>query len=508
MSIFYRTKKRTYLSISWKKYLMLTNIIFDAIITTEQFLPPDPKGIFQLMISRSDIKADFERIASHLRRWLSSPLAYALIFILATAITWFNIEVEGAIFFVFIVALYMVTFDDLISAMLPFLLTCTFTLKCYDSFDTFMAYKWAAIPVVFAVIFHFVYYRKKFSIGESFSGVCAVAVAVTLGGLFSISASDYFRGISLYYVFALGIGMILGYLVVRASLDGRPIAESSERFAVFMYLWGAFAMYMIYQFVLVNWSVMLETGELPHFQWSNNVATVLMFALPFPFYFSLKNPSHLVPGYLMYIALLLSTSRGGILFGTAEIIIITVYVIFAAQKQTTRFIAIGTAVAAFAVLYKNLLGLADILNISSITAPEGLISSDEPRVILLKRSIEDFKSNIFFGRGLGYTGNTDAYDPKKGSLYFYHMMIPQIIGSMGLCGVVGYFWQFALRIRTIIRRITPYTLCLFISYLGIFMMSQVNPGEFVPLPYSLISVTLFIIMEKQPIASEMDTEIR
>lgn len=442
-----------------------------------------------------------------MRRCLSSPWAYALILLIAAAITWFKIEVEGAILFVCIVSLYMVVFDDLISAMLPFLLTCTFTLKCYDSFDTFMAYKWVAIPVVLAVAFHFVYYRKKFSIGENFSGVCTVAAAVTLGGLFSISAKDYFRGISLYYVFALGIGMILGYLVVRASLEGRPIEESSERFATFMYLWGAFAAYMIFQFILVNWSVIVETGEMPYFQWSNNIATVLMFALPFPFYFSLKNPLHLIPGYLMYIALLLSTSRGGILFGTAEIIIITVYVIFAAQKQTTRFIVIGTSVTAFAILYKNLLGLADILNISTITDPEALISSGEARVVLLKRSFEDFKSNVLFGRGLGYTGNTDAYNPKKGSLYFYHMMIPQIIGSMGLCGIVGYLWQFILRVRTVLRRITPYTLCLFISYLGIFMMSQVNPGEFVPLPYSLISVSIFIMMEKQPLVPSKGAEL-
>ena len=447
-------------------------------------------------ISANSIRGNFEHATERTRYILSHPIAYALLLILASAITWLGAEINGAILFVFIISIYLVIFDDLLSAMLPFLLLCTFTLKCYDSFDTFFAHKWAIIPAALAVIFHFTHYKKPFTTGENFAGVCAVSVAVTLGGLFSISVEDYFRAVSLYHVFGLGIGMVLGYLVLRASLSDRPIAQSSERFAVFMYLWGAFAVYMVLQFILVNAGSITETGELPYFQWSNNIATVLMLTMPFPFYFALGSPVHLIPGYLIYIAVLLSGSRGGILFGTAEIIIITVYVIFASRSSATRWIAVGTATLATAVLYKNLLGIADLLNVSSIT--EGLIESGEARVVLIGRSIEDFKSNVLFGRGLGYTGNTDAYDPKKGALGFYHMMIPQIIGSMGLCGVFGYLWQLILRIRTVIRRIAPYTLCLFISYLGLFMMSQVNPGEFVPLPYSLMSVAIFVIMEMHP----------
>lgn len=447
------------------------------------------------MISKENFGEDFTDAIKRARKVLSHPLAYAVILFFATLITIFGAEIKGAILFVFIVSLYLILFEDLISVALPFLLLCTFTLKCYDSFDTFMAYKWALIPAVFSVVFHFYRYRKPLSKGVNFSGSCAVAVAVTLGGLFSISATDYFRPVALYHVLFLGIGMVFWYLLLRSSLSTRPMSESSERFAVFMYLWGAFATFMVLEFVLSNIGFILEMGELPYFQWSNNIATVLMLTLPFPFYFALKNPVHLFPGYLAYLAVLLSTSRGGILFGTVEIIVITVYVIFASKSCVTRWVVIAFSLIGATVIYKNLLGLADVLNLSLIT--EGLIESGEARVTLIARSIEDFKSNILFGRGLGYTGNTDAYDPKKGALGFYHMMIPQIIGSMGLCGVLSYLWQFVLRIRTVMRHITPYTLCLFISYLGIFMMSQVNPGEFVPLPYSLVTVSLFVIMEMQ-----------
>ena len=454
------------------------------------------------MILTHDKRSHFERAVAPLRLHLSSPWTYAFILLFAAAITWMGVEVQGAVIFVYMIAIYLIVFDDLLSSMLPFLLLCTFTVKCYDSFDTFMPYFWHLIPAMAALVFHFVFYRKRLSVGESFAGICAVAVAVTLGGLFSISAKDYFRPISLYYVFALGIGMIIAYLLMRSSVTDRPIEETSERFGTFMYLWGVFATYMVLQFVLLNLDSLSQTGDMPYIQWSNNVATVLMLAMPFPFYYALKNPIHLVPGYLMYIATLLSTSRGGILFGTAEMIIITVYVIFASKRTLTRVLAMSVSVVAAAIMYKNLLGLADILNVSLLADPDALMDSGEARIILLKRSIEDFRSNVWFGRGLGYTGNTDAYAPKKGALYFYHMMIPQIIGSMGLCGIGGYLYQFIFRIRTVIRRITPYTLCLFISYLGLFMMSQVNPGEFVPIPYSLIAVSIFIIMENQPIIKQ------
>ena len=104
-------------------------------------------------------------------------------------------------------------------------------------------------------------------------------------------------------------------------------------------------------------------------------------------------------------------------------------------------------------------------------------------------------SRPIFGRGLGYSGNVDLYSPKKGAMYFYHMMIPQIIGSMGTVGILAYGYQFVQRVRLIFRKISHWAMCLGLSYLGILLMSQVNPGEFCPIPYGMITVILFIFLE-------------
>ena len=105
--------------------------------------------------------------------------------------------------------------------------------------------------------------------------------------------------------------------------------------------------------------------------------------------------------------------------------------------------------------------------------------------------------NPLFGSGI--LDNTIAYGgyKKAGAMAWYHMMIPQIIGSMGLVGVVAYAYQGFARFKLIFTKKSSWSLVLGISYLGILMMSQVNPGEFCPLPFELLTVLLFILQERR-----------
>ena len=75
-------------------------------------------------------------------------------------------------------------------------------------------------------------------------------------------------------------------------------------------------------------------------------------------------------------------------------------------------------------------------------------------------------------------------------------MIPQIVGSLGLVGMFCYGKQMVERFAMIFRKPDAYVWTLGLSYIGIFLMSQVNPGEFCPLPYELLTVITFIMIEK------------
>ena len=74
-------------------------------------------------------------------------------------------------------------------------------------------------------------------------------------------------------------------------------------------------------------------------------------------------------------------------------------------------------------------------------------------------------------------------------------MIPQIIGSMGAVGILAYGFNIISRFMIIIKKKSRLCTVLGLSYLGLLLMSQVNPGEFCPLPYALVGVIIFILAE-------------
>ena len=114
----------------------------------------------------------------------------------------------------------------------------------------------------------------------------------------------------------------------------------------------------------------------------------------------------------------------------------------------------------------------------------------------MRRAVEDFLSNPVFGRGLGYFGNRDVHHSAKGALCWYHSSPFQVIGSFGIVGIAAYGYIFVARIVYFARRNTLTNKFIFIAYIGMQLMSLVNPGLFSPVPYLLMMTLLFVIMDK------------
>ncbi|MBR4033869.1 MAG: O-antigen ligase family protein, partial [Clostridia bacterium] len=125
----------------------------------------------------------------------------------------------------------------------------------------------------------------------------------------------------------------------------------------------------------------------------------------------------------------------------------------------------------------------------------GLASVDEARWKLLLRSISDFKEHPLFGIGFCSTENADIY-AADGCISWYHLYFPQIWGSLGLVGCVAFLYQLAIRARLAIFRPNATTVALALSYLGILLYSQTDPGEFVPIPFAALAVLIFVYLEK------------
>ena len=112
----------------------------------------------------------------------------------------------------------------------------------------------------------------------------------------------------------------------------------------------------------------------------------------------------------------------------------------------------------------------------------------------LLRSIRDFWEHPWFGIGISSTANTDIYSA-EGCICWYHMYFPQIWGSMGLLGLIAYALQFFFRAKLVFTNPDMQSLGMGLVYLGLFLYSQTDPGEFAPIPYAVLAVPLFVLLE-------------
>lgn len=437
----------------------------------------------------NNIVKDANRIAN---RIFTSNLFCLLMFALSVGVIVTGAHVAGLLITCTLVTVILLLCDDIKTTTVPVLCAAVFLSQCYDSYNTFIKFAWIAVPVAAALIFNFIAYRKKFKLGLTFYGLCAVSVAVTFGGVGSISASEYFAGASLYSIAGLGVGMLFAYIIVKSRYVDTEERSAFSAIARALYLMGLLVCFLVIWEYSDKIFYLIEKFEFPIVRSSNNFATYLMFALPIPFYYSIKNKWHIPVAFFMYICLLLIGSRGGILMGSIELVICLIAMIFCDKRYRLLYI-----VLALLCIVAGIVGFEYLMKLSEFST-SGFISSGEPRSRLLARAIEDFKSSPIFGKGLGYMGNSDIYNPVKGALPWYHMMIPQIFASMGLVGVLCYGFCFYTRGRAIIKKLSPMTVALGLSYVGVFLMSQVNPGEFCPIPYQLLAVMIFVIIENMP----------
>ena len=121
----------------------------------------------------------------------------------------------------------------------------------------------------------------------------------------------------------------------------------------------------------------------------------------------------------------------------------------------------------------------------------------DPRTAFIRRAVEDFRACPVFGRGIGYMGNRDIYPSRKFAANWYHSAPFQVIGSFGSLGILAFGYQFVRRNMVFWSNITHFSLAVFISYIGMFLMSLVNPGEFCPVPYELMIVVMFALIEQR-----------
>lgn len=435
-----------------------------------------------------------------LREFMISGRYMALLCCVAALFSTFELNVLGVLVFACIVGITLVVCEDLLATFMPFMLICLIGSKCYNSFSIFIQFVPLGIVLIVCILLHFILYGKKPDFhGRLTVPMLLVSVSVTLGGIGFISKEEYFSGVSVFNILALGFGMVLLYALFYTHLTVRKEYSLIDKVTLIMVLAGCFASFVILAFYLTHINEVLDMHKPLFMQWRNNYSTILMLCIPFAFLRGHKKSYSIMLGFLFFCCILLTGSRGGLVFGSIEMVMCCVLFILYDKRRRLTYIficlCIFFAVLVFLPQVFSFLGPTVERLLSAIN---GILIGEqqEVRYYQYMRGIEDFLNNPVFGTGIGYMGNRDVYAGADFSVAWYHCAPIQIAASFGAVGIAAYVYQFVCRMILLWRKGTMFNMTVFLAYISLELMSLVNPGIFSPIPYLLIVTMFFAIVER------------
>ena len=239
---------------------------------------------------------------------------------------------------------------DLLAPVCPFFMAFLMSTQCYGQLSDFLPCAALVPPLVLALLWHFAVWPVTLRLGRSGMGLALVSIATLLGGCDVITRKQAVEPLSLYYTLGLGVGMLVLYVLFRSHLTEKRTYDLHRRFAG---IFCALGMCMALAVLLAYLKAWLANGAVVgvlYLSYRNFATSVLLTALPMPFYLSLKHRGHLVTGGVMALALALTGSRSALLFGAVILALCGVYLmrhgVISRRCLTALAVAAGIAVLA------------------------------------------------------------------------------------------------------------------------------------------------------------------
>ena len=408
-----------------------------------------------------------------------------------------------------IVALILFVCDDLLPAFLPVFCIITLGATNLASLNDFVPYIPVTVTVIAGFIFHLIRYRRPLYVGKSLYGLIATSTAVLLSGIATpLSSRDYTSLAAIYHIIGLSVGLVLLYFLFasnrRAGRDYDPMT---------FFLWSMFFLGVLSSAVIfwefLSWFIphrqeilsdapFWATEYLNTFTYRNTIAPLLVMCFPSAFYLAktmrrvTSQFLFLLLGVVFFIMIVLSAARTAWICGALLLFICLAYYLHKNPMRVGKYLCTLLIFSGVFILLRLFYEPLSSIALSRIS--KGFIRSDEPRLQLLSRSIEDFLAYPLFGIGISSTSNADIYSA-PGCISWYHMYFPQLWGSMGLLGVGTYLYQLVIRAKLILTKPTAERTALGLIYLGLFLYSQTDVGEFAPIPFVVIALIVFVLLE-------------
>lgn len=418
-------------------------------------------------------------------------VSYVYLFIKGAFAAWAFIENQPIVLlkvFFILMTLELLLTRDITPMIGSVFLMSIAVLGQYGSFiDDYIALWPYVVPFLLAFLIKAIVYRVRFRAGKLLWCTLAVAVTVLISGAGLYPIEAYLKPNILYYYLSLSVGVVLIYLLLRNYVFSDKVYNPSEALTRTMVTVS-----------LVCVAIVL-TNVLPHiieekawyYQWKNNIATCLIFSMPFCFYRAIRSKLsvfYCILGIISFVCICLTMSRGGVLFGGIEFVLCIIYVLFYSRKINliTNIIIVTALLVCIGLLVTNEKFINYMDNLMEI-------EPNESRFHMYALGLENFLKYPILGHGVPYKGS--YYFPQKGAMYWYHNTAIQILAMTGMVGVITYGWQYYARIKTIINRKSLFNYAVLISFIGFETMSLVNPGDYTPIPYLIVLLLMLVVCE-------------
>jgi len=441
------------------------------------------------------LKDIYAAISSKLNRFF-----YSYAYIIAVSLLGaygFITDTEMPVIFILsgLLAVQWVFIRDLVPTLIIMMILGMVPLDRYGEVAYFVPTAFYVLSyLVPAFIIHLIIYPPKFIRRRFFYPTAAVALAITLGGAMTKYYFDNFSNASLYYFFTLGLFMIVIYqFQVNYTPKDKDLALYFSKTMIGVGLMGIL---MVGSFYYQNWEWIQNEGPGSYFQWSNNLSNNLLISMPFAFYLSYKSKiglPYFLFGILQFIALMLTYSRGGVIFGVFSFALLVPLTFYLNPKRilTDGILMIVLGVSMYYLSENYFVGISEIY--ASISG-NITVSREESRAKMFEMAWTNFKSNPLFGVGLGFSTST-YYDPQPMGMYWYHSTVSQVLGSFGILGILAYGYQGLVRLYTLFEKIIPFNFYVLMVFIGFGGYSLVNVGYFIPLPMVALLIQMMIIVK-------------
>lgn len=418
------------------------------------------------------------------RAFINGKLAALLYTIIACVTVSFSLENYAIPLFILWILFVLLMEKSFLNVFLPMTLLCGFALRTSGQSTYLLKHVWLAVPVVIVFVLHFVIHGVRVRRGRLLFAQVGISAALLLGGAFHISSENYFKLDVLYYVIFLGVGMIFFYLWFLSGVSSNEYYDAREKLLECFLFLGVFCAYSIIDQMLRTF---LTEGVLIHaFVWSNDICELMMFCIPAAFYYASKNYFFTFVGIFFYGIMLFTNSLSAVATGAVLLVLCLLFLIKNRRDKRPLTVAIlslfllSAAAALVVMLDRNGGFLA------------WLAEEENGRQGYALAAWENFLSSPIFGVGMGALGNENTTFM---TIVWMHNFILQILGSMGLLGLAAYGYQLYVRVRLARRHRDPRSFACFLSYVGLFLISMFQPGEFCPMPYALMAVMIFSVLE-------------